>query len=444
MSRFVALALLAVFAATAFPWSAATYAQSFASASHRPLAGAPDTPASPEEAMSRRLREISDSRLAVELAKKLLENPKFREQLSKDLPEGKLKELAEKFRRGENPAGDPAFQDLLSRVRSNPPQELSKEHLELLGRQFPPPARMPVGSRPAGGGPGGNPPVPTEPPGGRASDPPPPGTQAPGTAPPPPPPPQPPKSALEKFQKDAYDWLQRHSGDFSDRAMDILSSLGGDEVVNIMKEGFRSVEQRMGGDDGLAGSISRALRDAGGSLAGIAEKIPDTSLPNWADLSGMFQEGMPSLPRVRRPSLPTAPFTSVQDTGPLALWIAVVVIVGFLLWRSTSKRAWSEETWRVGPWPVLPDAVATRRDLVLAFEHLALRYLGLAARSCHHLELADRLAAQKADPRQREAAAELAHLYEQARYTPDEELLTADNLSAARRDLCLLAGVAGA
>jgi hypothetical protein len=91
--------------------------------------------------------------------------------------------------------------------------------------------------------------------------------------------------------------------------------------------------------------------------------------------------------------------------------------------------------------------VATRQDLVRAFEYLALLVLGPAARACHHLDLAallgERAPVLNPDVR-RGAASALARLYEQARYAPGDEPLGEDDLAAARRDLCLLAGVAAA
>jgi hypothetical protein len=81
---------------------------------------------------------------------------------------------------------------------------------------------------------------------------------------------------------------------------------------------------------------------------------------------------------------------------------------------------------------------------VRAFEYLALLSLGRSARTCHHLEVADQLGTQPAgDPsRRRQAAAFLARLYERARYAPAEEAIPAEEMAAARRDLCYLAGVA--
>jgi hypothetical protein len=93
---------------------------------------------------------------------------------------------------------------------------------------------------------------------------------------------------------------------------------------------------------------------------------------------------------------------------------------------------------------VAPGAVSNRAELVRAFEYLALLCLGPAARSRHHLDLADQIAGRpSADPDgQQDAAWHLARLYEQARYAPDDWPLPPADLHRARRELCLLAGVA--
>ena len=89
-----------------------------------------------------------------------------------------------------------------------------------------------------------------------------------------------------------------------------------------------------------------------------------------------------------------------------------------------------------------PDQVSTRGDLVRAFEHLALLCLGRDARTHHHLDLATRIGQQPSldQDRRKEAARDLALLYEQARYTPDDEHLADEDLRRARRELSYLAG----
>jgi hypothetical protein len=437
MSRSFASLLVALTVATVFPLAALAEPPG---ESHRALEGAADIPS--PEALSRRLRLLSDSREAVELARRLLDQGLL-DQLGKKIDPSKLKELKEQLQHGENIGADPVFQDLLKTVQKNPAvQNLTKDESDLLSRTFPPPPPPSIGRTRSGRGPlmpptGIPAPHPGHPDAITSPTMPPPGRM---------PPPEPPKSSWDEWRQQAYRWAREHSTEFSDRVTDLLRSLGGDDVASMVGDGLRSLGQGMQGEDGLAGKITAAMQDVGGSLAGLAEKLPPSvGSAAWNDITDVFRESIPSLPKPGRFSLPTVSAGAVQDTAPLVLWVAIVAAVVALLWRSTGgRRGASAGAWRIGPWPVAPGAVTTHRDLVLAFEHLALLCLGLAARSCHHLELAARLAALKADPRQRQAAAELAQLYEQARYAPDAGPLTEEDLGAARRDLCLLAGVARA
>jgi hypothetical protein len=137
---------------------------------------------------------------------------------------------------------------------------------------------------------------------------------------------------------------------------------------------------------------------------------------------------------------------------PVLLWLGVLVAAGLTLWRLLAwgrARAAAGGEWRLGPWPVNPAAVRTRGELVRAFEYLSLLLLGRPARAWNHLEIAARLGAETAEGRdahttRRTAAASLAFLYEQARYAPPAEVLPEADLAAARRHLCLLAGVPAA
>jgi hypothetical protein len=136
----------------------------------------------------------------------------------------------------------------------------------------------------------------------------------------------------------------------------------------------------------------------------------------------------------------------VENSGwPLLLWALVGLGFGIALWRALawqqSRTARAADTWKLGPWPVDPAAVATREELVRAFDYLALLRLGPTARSWNHLEIAARLGAEG---RRRTPATRLALLYEQARYAPPGEPVSEADLAAARRHLCLMAGVPAA
>jgi hypothetical protein len=123
----------------------------------------------------------------------------------------------------------------------------------------------------------------------------------------------------------------------------------------------------------------------------------------------------------------------------LILVVAVTVLV--LLWQllTRAKTRDVQAALRRSVWPLPPGQVSTRQQLIQAFEHLALVVLGPGARSSNHRDIAMELGAT---PARTQAADELATLYERARYDPVEGELPDADLAAARRDLCLLAGMA--
>jgi len=201
----------------------------------------------------------------------------------------------------------------------------------------------------------------------------------------------------------------------------------------------------------------------GGGLGPIGDRLrlpgdwgallPDPSRFHLPDLS------LPSLHRPRlslelpRPSFGGSPVLGgapgVGDWGGarVLLWVGLFVLVGLFLWkmaRRAPRQLGGGEAgrWQLGLWPVDPARVATRAELVQAFEYLALLRLGRDARAWNHRDIAAHLSG--ADAARGRAADELAALYEQARYAPDDEPLAAADLGTARRNLCLLAGVATA
>jgi hypothetical protein len=186
-------------------------------------------------------------------------------------------------------------------------------------------------------------------------------------------------------------------------------------------------------------------------------------LPEW-DLSGLESSWL-KLRNLHLPSVPHPTFGGIGNwkiplpeagsapgagaVGNVLLWVLLVGTTGVVLWQAARRKGGGLRRGvaasRLGPWPMAPAQVATRTDLVRAFEYLSLLLLGPAARTQNHLDVAERLAGDGADKAQRQnAASELATLYELARYAPLHESLPADALAAARRDLCLLAGVAHA
>jgi hypothetical protein len=138
-----------------------------------------------------------------------------------------------------------------------------------------------------------------------------------------------------------------------------------------------------------------------------------------------------------------APGAGGFGVGMVFLWVGVAVVVLILLWKflphlKLAARARQEQGWRPGSWPVDPRTVSTRAEVVRAFEFLSLLRFGLDVRTWNHRDIAVALGEGS---EHRQAANELAQVYELARYTPDDERLPDASLAAARRDLCSLAGL---
>jgi hypothetical protein len=134
----------------------------------------------------------------------------------------------------------------------------------------------------------------------------------------------------------------------------------------------------------------------------------------------------------------TPSWTSI---GTAATWILAVLILLLVLgrlvrWPKRKTIAPSERP-ALGPWPVRPELVATRAELVQAFDYLALWTLGLRVQSWNHHAVASLWRDQApacADP-----ALDLARMYEKARYTNSAELLPDSERDRARQSLLQLA-----
>jgi hypothetical protein len=198
------------------------------------------------------------------------------------------------------------------------------------------------------------------------------------------------------------------------------------------------------------------LENNDGRSGGLA-----SSLGRWNQFAKQGKWFSQSWAQLRRFELPSWPSLGLSGTrfsasfsGPgsvgghgstqalkwfLAFGIGVLVAV--VVWKLLTRyvvwgSATAVDSWRLGPWPVAPATVASRLDLIRAFEYLSLLLLGRQARSWNHREIATRLGSAEAE--------RLATLYEQARYTPEDEPLPEQAVAEFRRDLCLLAGVPGA
>jgi hypothetical protein len=247
-------------------------------------------------------------------------------------------------------------------------------------------------------------------------------------------------------EKDAKKWYEGTA--------DILEKFKGSKAVD------KAIDSLTGGEDGPEWMKNQA--DMGDDEAGweeFAEKVGFTKLEGW--LPKMDGDWMnPKMPSMPNPNLEIKSAPSIPNVGGMSegggvaaavvMSLILAAVLAFFAWK---LRKWFMESdtdtllgrWRLGPWPVQPALVGTREELVRAFEYLSLLRLGRAARNWNHRQIGDRLGGEKSEHTESgEAAARLATVYEHARYTPAADGLPDRELEAARRDLCLLAGVAGA
>lgn len=252
--------------------------------------------------------------------------------------------------------------------------------------------------------------------------------------------------STEEARKQLLEWAKR----FEDLAGKVEDSPALQQALRDLSRAALDLRNNGGGSDQpidkQLADLSRLTRDTGGWFR-----------DSWGSLKKL---DLPAMPKVKWPStgLPNAPslpsvglprgFSSVPQPsaagGKVLLAVVgfgLVAVIAWKIYRLLGRRRRREEAqWQLGPWPLDPATIASREDLVRTFEYLSLLCCGLQARSWNHLQIASEIGSGADDRRQ--AAAELAALYEQARYTPADEPLTPEALAAARRDLCFLAGVA--
>jgi len=145
-------------------------------------------------------------------------------------------------------------------------------------------------------------------------------------------------------------------------------------------------------------------------------------------------------PDIDGPSMPSfGRLPSVSNAVTWLLIVAVVVLVGWQLLRWTRRGSLpTDPRAALGPWPIQPGAVATRSDLVKAFDYLALLTLGPDVASWNHCAVAQRWC-EKASAHAA-LVHDLASAYESARYTHGADELPANVRDQVRKSLALLAG----
>ena len=248
-----------------------------------------------------------------------------------------------------------------------------------------------------------------------------------------------------------------------------------------LKKALSDLSQYAGQQDPRWQKMSKGMQGMEEKLGGLVQSLHLDHLPDIKGFSwpGSFNPNV--LPPLRLPErvLPGVGNSAPIDSGtnPASAgaqsWQGLLVLGGLLgivllFWRILTQARHkdadaADQGWHLGPWPVDPAAVATREDLVRAFEYLSVLSLGPDARNWNHRAIAERLrdrdtlsaghAAVRDTGRGESAGAvdtshvvvyELTDLYERARYAPPSDLLPDEELAVARRDLCLLAGVSAA
>jgi hypothetical protein len=216
----------------------------------------------------------------------------------------------------------------------------------------------------------------------------------------------------------------------------------------------RALTERMGEKDGRWGPLADGASTMVDKIGQMSRATHlDRLLPaNWSQ-----NLKFPSMPTLNvgqhLPSLPSPGPVSVGASGPAAqgggslLW-TIVGLAGLavLIWAAGKRYprgvdVVTQMRRQLGPWPVNPGKVASREELIRAFEYLSVLQIGPAARNWNHRHIAKNLGGGKRLPTAVTTAERLATLYERARYTPADEDLPADALAEARRGLCAFAGV---
>jgi hypothetical protein len=410
-----------------------------ANRSHHELPGGPDGN-NAEEMMAQRLRELQQLHQLQDQVQDLLKDPNFVNNIKEQFDEEQLRQLREKILKGDGLTGDRAWNKLLDQAARG--RKLDQQQIKMLRRWVERSGEKQLAGQDTATllndrNQSNLPPVisgPTPPEG-------PPASML----------PTPEKSLWDRMQEASENWLSEHMDGLSDDMVRALTEMGAAEEGAPLAELLRNMKKQ---SDLSAGDLAE-------SATGLSQYLPkmDAFLNerrgDWDGMRSLFREAsMPSLPGLGSgppaSSLPPASAADTANWGTASLTLLTLGVFLLLVWKTGS---WSRAKttgnkaadWRLGSWPVAPDAVATRRDLIHAFEYLALLCLGRQAGTCNHRELAGRLAEQDAGNSTRRQAVEvLAWMYEQARYAPAGEALSPGELSDARHALCYLAGVTAA
>lgn len=388
----------------------------------------------PQEMMAQRLRELHELHQLQDQVQGLLKDPNF----LKDMPqvsEAQLRQLYEKMLRGERLGQNRDWETFLDQAKSR--HKLDQKQIDLLRRWAERAEHKQPSSSESGLLTGRSPIVPPPP----SSLP----SQLPSATPSLPSMDRPDPSPLDRMQEETTKWMMEHLDDVGGDVLEALTEVGATNEGAPLAQLLRDLQQ--GDFSGM--HVSEQAMGLSSYLPKMGEFLHQQR-GAWEEVRSIFRAApVPSLPNFGKSSA-SAPASAASDGDgwmPALLSLLMLGLIVLLMCRmaarSQAQAGSSEaEAWRLGSWPVAPNAVATRQDVIRAFEYLALLCLGPSAGTCHHRQLAERLAEQDSgNPARRQAAAMLACFYEQARYAPADESLSQEELSDARHALCYLAGV---
>jgi hypothetical protein len=232
--------------------------------------------------------------------------------------------------------------------------------------------------------------------------------------------------------------VKRALFDLVDETTDLRDSEGNTFWDTLTKEGGDGSSfdwmDRTGGGDGWKFDFDWGRSDGSGS---------SSSGDSWWSRRNSSSSSSSSSPRSGSGGVDFGVPGLEGSVLPLII-LAALIVGGLLLWkflyfRNPRPAGPAFELAGLGEWPIDPRAIATREDLVKAFEYLSVMICGPAARMWTHSTIASALADLATTDS--EAAMILARLYELARYAPLDEPLTPAEIEEARHLVCQLAGV---
>jgi hypothetical protein len=238
-------------------------------------------------------------------------------------------------------------------------------------------------------------------------------------------------------------WLSRLMEDAESSGFGryLVQSPAWQEMMTSLREGGLGQQQAAGlpfkGMVGKLGDTARDLWRPEWSWRPKLGQLPTPDLGGWRPPSIAF----PSL-RLSPPSAPSMPSAGQMDFQVFGwLVLAVLVVTLLWMWSRNIRQPTAVRRATLGDWPIAPDKVSTRRQMIQAFDYLAQLRLGPEAVYWNHRKIAKNLG--DSSGQQGQAAQRLAGVYETVRYAQGPESLDAgldrQQSDAVRRDLCLLA-----